>query len=209
MLSNIRAWKTFWVYWPLVWRWHLKCCSSVLWGEDGSKEATQAASPWQESTACSDVGTEITALPAVASWEGVGPSVPFCPKVTLLSVFVQSRSRLFRFQRHKNQQVTTFLSADLIQWRKLSCGFITLNNDICIQQKLPGRSHIGGGLVWGCYRAVSFRSFKFGILVRDARVKVGPFCPGLMPSCSGVNWAPSARCKADTCQLDSICPGRG
>lgn len=60
-----------------------------------------------------------------------------------------------------------------------------------------------------CYSAVSFRSLRFGILVRDARVKVGPFCPGLMPSCSGVNWAPSARCSADTCQLDSICPGMG
>lgn len=39
----------------------------------------------------------------------------------------------------------------------------------------------------GVYSAVSFRSLRFGILVREARVKVGPFCPGLMPSCSGVN----------------------
>lgn len=59
------------------------------------------------------------------------------------------------------------------------------------------------------YSAVSLRSLRFGILVREARVKVGPFCPGLMPSCSGVNWAPSARCNADTCQVDSIWPGSG
>lgn len=76
--------------------------------------------------------------------------------------------------------------------------------DICIWQMLPGISEVVLN-----YSAVSFRSLRFGILVRDARVKVGPFCPALMPSCSGVNCAPSARCSADTCQLDSICPGMG
>lgn len=51
-----------------------------------------------------------------------------------------------------------------------------------VQPGLPGRTAKKQG-----YSAVSLRSFRFGILVREARVKVGPFCPGLMPSCSGVN----------------------
>jgi len=66
------------------------------------------------------------------------------------------------------------------------------------EEAWPGRGH----------SAVSFRSLRFGIRDdREARVNVGPFCPGLMPSCSGVYWTPSALCRADACQPDSTGAG--
>lgn len=51
------------------------------------------------------------------------------------------------------------------------------------------------------YKAVSFRSLRFGIRGRAALANPMPFCPALLAIWSGQG--------AGACQADSICPGRG
>lgn len=71
-LSNIRAWKTFEFIGHRFVSGCLMCCCSVLWAEDGSKEATWAVSPWQERSAYSDVLTLLSRETVAYNWYSTG-----------------------------------------------------------------------------------------------------------------------------------------
>lgn len=78
---------------------------------------------------------------------------------------------------------------------------VSLSAEVILVLQLPPKSQRRERRHVCPYKAVSFRSLRFGIRGRAARANPMPFCPPLLASWSGQG--------AEACQADSICPGRG